>query len=166
MVSADTVSSHRVCAGYSQRAVNVVRGLPNCVYAALRRGSSDWGAIHRAAGPIPLSLRYGRHSPAPAHSRGRTHLVAASGLFHIPCVVLRFLLYFPAQIVPFSLDLAGERTSSFFPVAHRRLCLRHIYGSLGRVLRFGLGSTLRWQSHFCIRERWVGCTDCELPTVG
>src|ERR1700730_6918520 len=166
MVSADTISSHRVCARHSRCAFNVVGGLLSRVYTTLRLGSPDWGAVHRAAWRIRLSLRYGRHCPALANFRGCAHLVAASARFHISRAVLRFLLNFPAQIGPFSLDLGGERTSSFFPVAHRWLCLRHICESFGRVLRFGLGSTPRWQSAFCIPGRRVGCADSELPQVG
>ena len=48
------------------------------------------------------------------------------GFFIFPALFFAFLLNFPAPIVPFSLDLAGERARSFFPVAHRWLCLLHI----------------------------------------
>ena len=136
------------------------------LYATLRLGSPDWVVVHRAARRIPLYLWCVHHCPALANRRGCARLVAASGLFHISHIVLRFLLKFPAQILPFSLDLAGERASSFFLAAHRWLHLLHICESFGRVRRFGLASTYRWQSPFCIHGRRVGCADSELPQVG
>src|SRR6185369_5665351 len=143
MVSTDTIPAHQIWGEHSRCAFDVGGGLLSRVYPTLRLGSPDRGAFHRVAGRIYIPLRYVCHCPALANFRGCAHLVAGSGLFHISRTVLRFLLNFSAPIVPFSLDLDGYRTRSFFPVAHCWLYLLHIRESRGENHGVGLEPTYR-----------------------